>query len=247
MLNISGITLTFNRPSEINGAPIGTLLQVGSNNQKTGYSLQTVYFPTAKPTLAITTGSDAAVCGDCKCRPIVGGWCYLNHMQLNQQYQKFMRGGYPRWDELSKFERRHVNRLREVFISRLGKWGDPASDKSVIPFMTEYGRCLGYTHQWDKPQHQDLQPVCMASVDDPLEYGRANDMGWRTFRTKLESDPLLPNEIICPYPKVQCVDCGMCDGKDSRFRKNIAVNAHGVRYKVSRYKEYRTQLELPVV
>ena len=145
MLSISGITLTFNQPSEINGMPIGTLLQVGSNNQKTGYSLQTVYFPTAKPTLAITTGSDAAVCGDCKCRPIVGGWCYLNHMQLNQQYQKFMRGGYPKWDELSKFERRHVNRLREVFISRLGKWGDPAADKSVIPFMTEYGRCLGYT------------------------------------------------------------------------------------------------------
>jgi hypothetical protein len=52
-------------------------------------------------------------------------------------------------------------------------------------------------------------------VDDPLEYGRANDMGWRTFRTKLESDPLLPNEIISPYPKVQCIDCGMCDGKDS--------------------------------
>ena len=44
MLNISGITLTFNRPSDINGAPIGTLLQVGSNNQKTGYFLQTICF-----------------------------------------------------------------------------------------------------------------------------------------------------------------------------------------------------------
>ena len=87
----------------------------------------------------------------------------------------------------------------------------------------------------------------MASVDDPVEYGRANDMGWRTFRTKLESDPLLPNEIICPYPKVQCVDCGMCDGKDSKFKQNIAVNAHGVRYKVDRYEAYRKQLELPVV
>ena len=128
-------------------------------------------------------------------------------------------------------------------ISRLGKWGDPAADKSIIPFMTEYGRCLGYTHQWDKPQHQDLQPVCMASVDDPVEYSKANDMGWRTFRTKLETDPLLPNEILCPYPKVQCVDCGMCDGKDSKFKKNIVVNVHGVRYKVNRYKGYRTQLE----
>jgi len=38
-----------------------------------------------------------------------------------------------------------------------------------------------------------------------------------------------------------------CDGKDSKFKKNIAVNAHGVRYKVDRYKGYRTQLELPVV
>ena len=92
-----------------------------------------------------------------------------------------------------------------------------------------------------------LGTLIMASVDDPVEYSKANDVGWRTFRTKLESDPLLPNEIICPYPKAQCVDYGMCDGKDSRFRKNIAVNAHGVRYKVSRYKEYRTQLELPVV
>ena len=123
MLNISGITLTFNRPSDLNGMPIGTLLQVGSNNQKTGYSLQTIYFPTAKPTLAITTGSDESVCGDCKCRPIVGGWCYVQPMQLNKQYQKFMRGGYPQWDDLSKFERRHVNRLREVFISRLGIMG----------------------------------------------------------------------------------------------------------------------------
>ena len=34
MLNVSGITLTFNQPSEINGAPIGTLLQVGSNNRQ---------------------------------------------------------------------------------------------------------------------------------------------------------------------------------------------------------------------
>ena len=58
MLSISGITLTFNQPSEINGAPIGTLLQVGSNNQKTGYSLQTIYFPTAKSTDAIKAGID---------------------------------------------------------------------------------------------------------------------------------------------------------------------------------------------
>ena len=95
MLNISGITLSFNQPSEINGAPIGTLLQVGSNNQKTGYSLQAIYFPIIKLTDAFKTGADESVCGDCKCRPIVGGWCYLNHMQLNQQHQKFMRGGYP--------------------------------------------------------------------------------------------------------------------------------------------------------
>jgi len=50
-----------------------------------------------------------------------------------------MRGGYPQWDDLTKFERRHAIRLREVFISRMGKWGDPAVDKSVIPFMTKYG------------------------------------------------------------------------------------------------------------
>ena len=63
----------------------------------------------------------------------------------------------------------------------------------------------------------------------------------------MESDPLLPDEIICPYSKVQCIDCGMCNRKDSKFRKNIAVNAHGVRYKVDRYEAYRKQLELPVV
>ena len=35
--------------------------------------------------------------------------------------------------------------------------------------------------------------------------------------------------------------------KDSKFKKNIAVNAHDVRYKIDCYKRYGTQLELPVV
>ena len=48
----------------------------------------------------------------------------------------------------------------------------------------------------------------------------------------MESDPLLPNEIICPYSKVQCVDYGMCNRKDSKLRKCIAVNAHDVSTKL---------------
>ena len=78
------------------------------------------------------------------------------------------------------------------------------------------------------------------------DYGRADDMGLANIQDQARIRSTVA-EIICPYSKVQCVGCRMCDGKDSRFRKNIAVNAHGVRYKVSRYKEYRTQLELPVV
>jgi hypothetical protein len=53
----------------------------------------------------------------------------------------------------------------------------------------------------------------------------------------VESDPLLPDEIICPYSKVQCIDYGMCNRKDSKLRKSIAVNAHDVRYKIDCYNE----------
>ena len=78
------------------------------------------------------------------------------------------------------------------------------------------------------------------------DYSRADDIGLTNIQDQARIRSTAA-KIICPYSKVQCVGCGMCDGKDSKFRKNIAVNAHGVQYKVSRYKEYRTQLELPVV
>ena len=64
------------------------------------------------------------------------------------------------------------------------------------------------------------------------DYGRADDMGLANIQDQAR--------IRSTAAEVQCVGCRMCDGKDSTFRKNIAVSAHGVRYKVSRYKESRT-------
>ena len=50
----------------------------------------------------------------------------------------------------------------------------------------------------------------------------ANSMGWATYRVldkeeveDLVEGDILPDEILCPYftHKVQCADCGLCNGK----------------------------------
>jgi hypothetical protein len=72
----------------------------------------------------------------------------------------------------------------------------------------------------------------MASVDTPSEYADAHAAMWRTFRVRLESDPLAPRESTCPASaeaghKVNCAQCGACNGAGSGRKGTIAIVAHG--------------------
>ena len=55
------------------------------------------------------------------------------------------------------------------------------------------------------------------------------DQAWqnkkRTFRVLRENEQITSNEILCPFPKVQCNECGLCDGRKNA--KSIAIEVHG--------------------
>jgi hypothetical protein len=66
-------------PSLLDGTPIVAVALLGSSNRKTGNMVQTyILRDDMRPTLAVQTGADSAICGNCKHRPFLGGACYVN-------------------------------------------------------------------------------------------------------------------------------------------------------------------------
>lgn len=215
-------------PSELNGKPIQvtlTNLDKPSRNPKTGDMVHAYIVPVrVNPATAVKTGYDAAVCGDCALRPSVGQYpsvCYVTTVHgPNATYKKHRSAPVEIPSEITK-------------PLRLGAYGDPAAvPVAVWRYLTKLaGKWTGYTHQWR--QAPQLQRYCMASVDSAKQARAAQRKGWRTFRPKHASDPLLPGEIACPASteagkRTTCSACGLCNGKqgaDDR-RANIAINYH---------------------
>ena len=85
----------------------------------------------------------------------------------------------------------------------------------------------------------------MASVDSPTEYQQAISAGWRTFRTRLASEPLDPQEVVCPASDesgsegVSCAKCLLCGGDQRSSGKNVAIFAHGSKSRLIAYVENR--------
>ncbi len=89
----------------------------------------------------------------------------------------------------------------------------------------------GYTHAWKaNPQ---LSRILMASTDTEMETHQAKLAGWRTFRVRKESAPLMSAEIQCPASeemghRTTCGECRLCNGTtDGDKRKDITIIAHG--------------------
>jgi hypothetical protein len=180
------------------------------------------------PTVAIVTGLDASICGDCRHRGDGNGrgrTCYVNVGQgpLNV-FRAFTRGRYPAADDIAA-----VGAGR---IVRLGTYGDPAAVPAHV-WQALTRRCsghTGYTHQWrTAPQ---LKGLCMASCDDAQDALLARLHGWRTFRVAMPSHaPRIVGEAICPASaeagrKLKCEACLACGGADGR-RGSIVIQAHG--------------------
>jgi hypothetical protein len=234
---------------------IATDLRAGSQNAKTGAMIQTYILSDEglSPVKAILAGRDASVCGDCPHRATYGpngeylraGSCYVNAGQGPEAvYGALQRGAYPAYDG-----RRH----RALFAGRLvrfGTYGDPAA----VPVRVwrrlaslASGR-TGYTHQW-RMAPRELRRYLMASVETPAQAAEAQAAGWRTFRVRLASEPVLPSEIVCPASaeagrRRTCATCKACSGATaSAAARSVVIVAHGLDWKVRRYEEARHREE----
>ena len=213
----------YDGPSMLDGAPIRAIVtgvKKRTLNRKTDDMEQIWIMPTGhKPTDSAKNGDDASVCGDCSHRPINYTHrgvapCYVNLGQAPNQIYKTI---YP-----TEPATRDVPR-------RLGAWGEPTALPYDVAKALAPGKHTGYTHQW-RTTNQQFRELLMASVDTEQEAHEAQAMGWRTFRVRKASEPLLPGEIGCPASKegnykAKCAQCLLCAGT-SRKAKNIAIIEH---------------------
>ena len=148
-----GVVL-YDGPSQIDGAPIIAIacrITEASNNGKTGAMVQTfIMHRDIPPHIALKTGNDSSVCGDCPLRPIHKGdvRCYVRVYQAPLSvWDAYHRGRYavPGVDFDAKL-------LAELFAGlsfRIGSYGDPAAMPAKI-WKTATRRVknrTGYTHQ----------------------------------------------------------------------------------------------------
>lgn len=228
-MNYTGMEL-YRGPSLLDGSPIVVILTLHSRNDKTGDMCQ-VYILRADmpPREAVESGEDKSICGECRHRHHTGGACYVIPWQApTRVWRTWQAGKYP------VATSRHYNRIRGRAI-RFGAYGDPAAAPVAIweRLSKVANSTTGYTHQVAKLESLDLLNHCMVSVDSEAEAIFYQGMKARTFRVKRPEEPILENEVYCPYyspSEVQCIDCGLCSSAYGNG-KSVVVNVHGQRAK----------------
>ena len=153
--------ILYRGPSMLDGAPIVAIVTGcagNSANVKTGAVLQTwIIRSDIEPLLALKTGADASVCGNCKHRPLLGGACYVRvHQAPLSVYRAFHRGVYPVATDLAT-----IGAGRAV---RVGSYGDPAAVPVAVwrALISQSTMHTGYTHQWRR--RPALRGLVMASA-----------------------------------------------------------------------------------
>ena len=227
----------YHGPSEIDGEQIVSIATLHSENRKTGPMVQ-VWFLRAdvNPVVAIHTGADRSVCGNCPLRGHLeqelfsghhlgigehvrtrnaGRACYVQVDRAAKSiWLAWRRGAYP---DISPSNARYIAG-RYV---RIGAYGDPAAVPidALLPVLNVSAGHTGYTHQWRSAKH--LRPWVNASTHTEDESREAIAMGWRVFQT---ADRLPAGLRWCPSDRVQCHACRACCGSSGR---NMAIKPHG--------------------
>lgn len=213
--------LLYQGPSALDGSPILVAVTSKGGNKKTG-PVDTLWVlrPDTQPYEAMRRGADAAVCGDCPMRGMVGKarLCYVGAYTLSAVWRAALK-------EVGKYEtfRPQSDTLRVT------GYGDPAA----IPLhflqdlMAKYRFSIGYTHQWRLMPSIGL----LASVASVAEKIQANALGFRTFRVKGPAEDVLPDEIVCPATTrgLTCETCRLCSTQSKA--KNIVIDFHGTSLK----------------
>ena len=248
---------------------IVAIITYKTSNSKTGDEYQTWFIDKNNPpTIAIDTGTDSLICGDCKHRGRVVSLsmaeliaetlptpkkkallkriadkkskgltsinidrkCYVKVFQAPLSvYKTYKNNGYE------KITIKQLSKKMKYKTIRIGSYGE-----GTLVSIEDWKQILknsightGYTHQWHNPLMNEFKSILMASVDTEEEKRQANELGFRTFRTRKENEPLLSDEISClsdkkyrkDKPLIPCVDCLLCCG-NSRKKKNISVIVH---------------------
>lgn len=225
--------ILYDGPSANDKKPIVVIATKNSKNDKTGDMWQTwIMRSDIEPHLAIKTGDDFSVCGNCPLRPSqykangLSKPCYVRtfHAPL-AVFRAYKRGNYKTISAGS------FRKLLRGSAIRLGSYGDPGS----LPY--EFFKALGigsgefkhtaYTHAWLLPNFDPrLLEFCMVSID-PVSQESTHIPEGRWFRVINDTSELQTNEIICPETTIgiQCADCGLCAGSNHKA-KNIAIVIH---------------------
>jgi len=217
--------VVYEGPSALTREPIVAVVTLKSDNGKTGDMAQLWIIANGdeKPSDALKTGGDKAVCGDC---PFAGGkGCYVNVGQApNAVYRTAKAGKYP-----------HGMPPATPKAIRLGAYGDPAAlpFEVIAELLRRFDGHTGYTHSW-KTCDARLQGVVMASVETAETTAAATQAGWRTARVAPDAT-LAANEFLCPATteggkRTTCEACQLCNGKSAMSTpKGVVFPAHGSR------------------
>jgi len=218
--------LIWDGESEINTEPISVIGSgfKHSSNMKTGDMIQTWILPNINPVLAVKTGEDSSVCGNCWRRPLLGNKCYVTVMQAPNQVFKTK-------DKLVELPDRSFSKGL-----RLGSWGDPNAVPSkiwqdLIPRFTFH---TGYTSRWKHTEN--LKGIVQASCSSLSEKETAKNKGWKTFTALPVGHPIPddPDMVKCPADQdgVTCENCRLCDG----VTVHVWTYDHGVQWKQRKWE-----------
>lgn len=236
-MNKNGL-IVYDGPSAIDGRPIVVILtglDQSSSNGKTGALVQSwILRADVEPHVALKTGDDASVCGQCIHRPIIAratgaAPCYVRVGEAPLSiYRAFQRGSYPRATSMAQVQQALQGRRL-----RIGSYGDPAAAPVALwqTLASMAGGHVGYTHQWQAVgfDHVSWAPLVMASADSADEARQALALGLRYFRVSIGVDRQ-PLEVACPASaeggrKTTCDSCMLCAGT-SKSARSIVIADH---------------------
>ena len=224
--------------SLIDGAPIAVIatgIKRASRNAKTGAMVQTFIIRSdINPALALTTGDDRSVCGDCPKRPSTfqprsqgDKPCYVDvGKSVRSVFACYKRGNYPKVTPAAAAK---LFAGREL---RLGAYGNPSAAPYAMwaKVASKTTGRTGYIHNWRNADKR-WPTLVMASCETGAEYLEARKLGYRVFRARLASEPLMEREVSCPASKeagqkTTCHKCLACGGHSAKAKVDICIVTH---------------------
>lgn len=219
-------------PSLFDGRDVVVVATTKSRNVKTSDMVQTwILLADVAPNVAVRSGNDASVCGDCIFR--AGNGCYVRVDNAPRSvWSAFHRGRYV--DISGDLDA--IAAIGEGLTVRLGAYGDPvAVPEEIWIALTSRSRAhTGYTHAW-RVAPRAFRSLVMASCDTESDKVRASLRGFRTFRVNDGVDAArLRGEMTCPASAEaghvrSCADCHACDGTrgEGLTQRDVTIRLHG--------------------